>query len=86
MNDVFLDTVGLIAVWDESDQWHQAADDAYRNFLSQARRLVTTEFVLLEFGTSSVPIACQCASEVSIAREVTDCTDRSGNRAGVGRI
>lgn len=53
MNDVFLDTVGLIAVWDESDQWHQAADDAYRNLLSQARRLVTTEFVLLEFGNAA---------------------------------
>ena len=25
MNLVFLDTVGLLAVWDESDQWHNAA-------------------------------------------------------------
>jgi len=22
MNDAFLDTVGMIAVWDDTDQWH----------------------------------------------------------------
>lgn len=26
---VFLDTVGLLAVWDESDQWHRTAQDTY---------------------------------------------------------
>jgi hypothetical protein len=25
MKDVFLDTVGMIAVWDNSDQWHADA-------------------------------------------------------------
>jgi hypothetical protein len=25
MNRVFLDTVGMIAVWDDTDQWHAAA-------------------------------------------------------------
>jgi predicted nucleic acid-binding protein len=25
---VFLDTVGLLALWDTSDQWHQAAQAA----------------------------------------------------------
>lgn len=29
MKDVFLDTVGLIAVWDVADQWHAAADAAF---------------------------------------------------------
>jgi len=24
MNTVFLDTVGLVALWDEADQWHAA--------------------------------------------------------------
>jgi uncharacterized protein len=48
MNDVFLDTVGLITVWDKADQWHAAADAAYRKLLSHGRRLVTTEMVLLE--------------------------------------
>jgi hypothetical protein len=26
MNTVFLDTVGLLAVWDVNDQWHSAAE------------------------------------------------------------
>ena len=30
MNAVFLDTVGLIAVWDLADQWNTAADAAYQ--------------------------------------------------------
>jgi len=50
---VFLDTVGLLAVWDVSDQWHAAADAAYQNLLKQARPLVTTPFVLLECGNAA---------------------------------
>ena len=30
MTAVFLDTLGLLAVWDVSDQWHAAAEAAYR--------------------------------------------------------
>jgi hypothetical protein len=30
VNAVFLDTVGLIAVWDLADQWNTAADAAYQ--------------------------------------------------------
>ncbi|MGA2258059.1 MAG: hypothetical protein ABSG53_25625 [Thermoguttaceae bacterium] len=30
MNRVFLDTVGMIAAWDDTDQWHAAAHAAYR--------------------------------------------------------
>lgn len=26
MNAVFLDTVGLLALWDKSDQWHDLAE------------------------------------------------------------
>ena len=29
MRVVFLDTVGLLALWDESDQWHESASYAY---------------------------------------------------------
>ena len=29
MNAVFLDTVGLLALWDEGDQWHTAAETAF---------------------------------------------------------
>lgn len=53
MKDVFLDTVGLLAVWDEADQWHAAADAAYQQLLKQGRRLVTTPLVLLECGNAS---------------------------------
>ena len=28
MTPIFLDTVGLLAVWDEDDQWHAAAQSA----------------------------------------------------------
>jgi predicted nucleic acid-binding protein len=53
VNGAFLDTVGLIAVWDSSDQWHVAAEAAYRTLLDQGRRLVTTSFVLLECGNTA---------------------------------
>jgi hypothetical protein len=29
MTPVFLDTVGLIALWDKDDQWHGSAETAY---------------------------------------------------------
>ena len=53
MNEVFLDTVGMIAVWDETDQWHAAAHAAYRALLAQGRRLVTTSFVLCECANAA---------------------------------
>ncbi len=53
MRDVFLDTVGLIAVWDTADQWHETADSAYQQLLRQGRRLLTTPLILLECGNAS---------------------------------
>jgi len=53
MKDVFLDTVGMIAVWDDTDQWHAAAHAAYRALLAQGRHLVTTSFVLCECGNAA---------------------------------
>ncbi len=53
MNRVFLDTVGIIAVWDDTDQWHAAAHAAYRALLAKGRRLVTTSFVLCECGNAA---------------------------------
>lgn len=47
MNDLFLDTVGMIAVWDEADQWHGAASAAYQLLLTQGRRLITTPAILV---------------------------------------
>lgn len=53
MSDVFLDTVGLIAVWDNTDQWHAAAHAAYRGLLAEGRRLMTTNLVLCECGNAA---------------------------------
>ena len=53
MNGIFLDTVGMIAVWDDTDQWHAAARAAYRALLAQGRHLVATSFVLYECGNAA---------------------------------
>ena len=53
MKQVFLDTVGMIAVWDDTDQWYAAAHAAYGQLLAQGRRLVTTSFVLCECGNAA---------------------------------
>jgi uncharacterized protein len=50
---VFLDTVGLIAVWDLADQWHTGADGAYQNVTQQGQRLVTTSLILWECGNAA---------------------------------
>jgi predicted nucleic acid-binding protein len=53
VNKVFLDTIGMMAVWDVADQWHAAAEIVYKKLLSQGRLLVTTEMVLLECGNTA---------------------------------
>jgi predicted nucleic acid-binding protein len=53
MTDVFLDTVGMIAVWDDTDQWHAGAREAYARLLRQGRKLVTTPHVLCDCGNAS---------------------------------
>ena len=50
---VFLDTVGLLAVWDESDQWHRAAQACFSEVLASRAGLITTSFVLLECGNAA---------------------------------
>lgn len=50
---VFLDTVGLLAVWDEDDQWHQQADSCFHQLRTERADFVTTTFVLLECGNAA---------------------------------
>ena len=50
---VFLDTVGLLAVWDESDQWHHGAQACFSELLGSRVDLVTSSFVLLECGNAA---------------------------------
>ena len=49
----FLDTVGLIALWDEADQWHAVAQPVFAALLAAHRTLVTTTSVLLECGNAA---------------------------------
>jgi hypothetical protein len=53
MTPIFLDTVGLLAVWDVDDQWHNAAEGAYRQIVSARQPVVTTTFILLECGNAA---------------------------------
>jgi predicted nucleic acid-binding protein len=49
---VFLDTVGLVALWNNSDQWHNPPQAAYAKLKSSRSILTTTRFVLLECGNT----------------------------------
>jgi uncharacterized protein len=53
MTPVFLDTVGLLVLWDHDDQWHLAAQEVFDRLRSERRPLVTTTFVLLECGNAA---------------------------------
>jgi predicted nucleic acid-binding protein len=50
---VFLDTVGLLALWDESDQWHQAAQNSFGQLVASRASVITTSYVLLECGNAA---------------------------------
>jgi uncharacterized protein len=53
LSPAFLDTVGMIAVWDRDDQWHEAAKQAFALLLSSRVPLVTTTYVLAECGNAA---------------------------------
>jgi len=53
MRTVFLDTVGLLATWDASDQWHAAALQVYETMLAQRLPVITSTFVMLECGNAA---------------------------------
>ncbi len=48
MNAVFLDTVGILALLERSDQWHEAATRAWRTLKEAANPLRTTTLILFE--------------------------------------
>ena len=50
---MFLDTVGLVALWDEDDQWHDGAEEAFGAAMEARWELVTTSFVMLECGNTA---------------------------------
>ena len=53
MSPVFLDTVGLLAVWNEDDQWHDAASTAFTAVKRERATLFTTTFVLAECANAT---------------------------------
>jgi uncharacterized protein len=59
MTPVFLDTVGLIALWERADQWHAAASGVFEKLLRDGVPLVTTPHVLLECGNASARRPCR---------------------------
>ncbi len=64
MNQVYLDTSGLIAIVNTDDRWHTKAESVWANLLSSAVSHVTSSLVLIELadGLSRVqhrPLALQ---------------------------
>lgn len=57
MKAVFLDTVGLITVWDQDDEWHELAACAFRALKATRVPLVTTTFTLAECGNTAARTA-----------------------------
>jgi len=53
MSAVFVDTVGLLALWDQADQWHPVAATAFARLKETNRELVTTAYVILECGNAA---------------------------------
>ena len=49
----FLDTVGLQALWDRSDQWHEVAEQAYRKLSQERATLYTSALVLAECANAA---------------------------------
>jgi len=53
VNPVFLDAVGLVALWNRSDQWYAAAKTAFDALEASNRSYVSTPFVLAECGNAA---------------------------------
>lgn len=53
MRTTFLDTVGLLAIWDSRDTWHNDATPVFSELRSQRVRLYTSNLVLLECANAA---------------------------------
>lgn len=53
MRQIFLDTVGLIALWDSSDQWHSSALIAIHQIITDRVETVTSDLILFECGNAA---------------------------------
>ena len=50
---MFLDTVGLLALWDCAGNLHALAESAFNDLLAQRHECVTTTFILAECGNAA---------------------------------
>ena len=48
-----MDSVGLLALWDEDDQWHEPAQRAFVPIGDGRTKLITTTFILAECGNAA---------------------------------
>lgn len=53
MRRVFLDTVGLLAVWNRNDQWHSRAIEAMRAITAENADGFSSDIVFLECGNAA---------------------------------
>jgi uncharacterized protein len=53
VSQVFLDTVGLLAIWNRRDQWHDVAKAAFDDLTKRNVDFVTSSAVLLECGNAA---------------------------------
>ena len=67
MTPVFLDTVGLLALWDTADQWHAPASRAFSRLQGLEADLFTTTYVLAE--TANAAARKPYRSDVDALRE-----------------
>jgi predicted nucleic acid-binding protein len=65
---VFLDTVGLIALWDKDDQWHDAASGAFEQVKAARTPVVTTSYILAECANAAAPTDFRLEVDVLRAR------------------
>src|SRR5258706_11362281 len=53
MSGVFVDSVGLLALWNKNDQWHGVAKTSFATINDDSTPLITTTFILLECGNAA---------------------------------
>jgi predicted nucleic acid-binding protein len=71
---VFLDTVGLLALWDRSDQWLEPAEHAFRRLSADRAPLVSSRFVLLECANAAARKPYRAEAD-----ELRACLEASGS-------
>jgi len=83
---VFLDTVGLLALWDRSDQWHLPATQAFQAFSKERVSLYTSSLVLLECANAAArrpyrPVVAALWHEMKASERIFHPTEKDWEEA-----